>query len=112
MQPETINFCKILHCLLFIFGIVQAALWNNLYSFLACGVGFGVLALIKASSQMNSERLKEILMRFYLLLTFDHFTMALHSLLPLPLFLRFAIPIILSQFAYQVYSLKKAIPKL
>lgn len=50
LEAETINFCKILHYILFLFGIIQGAIWNNLYSHLACALGFGILTLLQISS--------------------------------------------------------------
>lgn len=112
MAAETINSNKIVHALLFTFGIIQAQILNNLFSIIICGVGFAFLTILKGASSTQNDNLKQVLMRIYLLLSMDHFMMVVSLFVSLPTALTFAAPIILSQFIYQVYSLKKSTPKL
>lgn len=112
INAETVNSSKILHALLLVFGVIQTRFINNSISFLALGGGFAILAAWKAGSIMRNDQFKELMMRIYFLLSMDHLVMALCSFVTLPLVLRFLMPVVVSQFLFELYTLKRKKPKL
>lgn len=112
ITAETINSTKLIHVLLIIFGVLQRILFNNAVSLIALGVGFALLAVLKASSIVSNESLKEILIRCYLLLSINHWTRAVSGWVTLPLFFQFLVPLVISQLLFQLYELKRARPTL
>lgn len=52
---------------------------------------------------MRNDNFKEFLMRVYLLLSMANMSLSLHLLIALPGIVRFALPLLLSQFIFQMY---------
>ena len=74
---------------------------------LVSGVLFFVLIIAKRGSLMRNGNFKELILRFYLLIGFDHFVTFLNSIVNLPLYVLIFLPIVVSQLSYELYKRKK-----
>lgn len=96
-----------MHPLIFILGILQTKLWPGRYAYLGLGIAFGVLTLVKTTSMMRNSNFKQILLRLYLLLSVEHLVLFLDSYITLPVVIKITMPVIVSQFLFEIYRLRK-----
>lgn len=61
---------------------------------------------------MRNENFKELILRFYILIGFDHFLIFLNTVVSVPLYFQIFLPIAASQLLYEIYKRKKTFLKI
>lgn len=113
ISSETLNSTKLVHLTFFIFGVVQINIWKDHFiPSLVCGCLFLFLFILKSFSIMLNNNLKEVQQRTYLLLSMDHFTILGSLYIQPPFIFLYLLPLLVSQFIYQIYEVRRKDPSL
>lgn len=101
ITSENMNSTKIIHVCVFVFGVVYSSLQSTqTLLHLVSGVVFIGLAVMKRASLMRNDNFKELMLRLYLLIGFDHLLVFLALQVSLPLYVQIFVPIVASQLLF------------